>query len=53
MRTFVTFGEIMLRLNTVGHERYVQAKAFSASYRRAEANVAVALAALGRDVRIA
>ena len=30
MGTFVTFGEIMLRLNTVGYERYVQAKAYAA-----------------------
>jgi 2-dehydro-3-deoxygluconokinase len=51
MATFVTFGEIMLPLNTVGYERYVQAKAFSASYAGAEANVAVALAALGCDVQ--
>jgi 2-dehydro-3-deoxygluconokinase len=49
MGKFVTFGEIMLRLSTVGHERYVQARSFSASYAGAEANVAVALAALGLE----
>lgn len=47
MGKFVTFGEIMLRLSSVGHERYVQAKTFSACYAGAEANVAVSLAALG------
>lgn len=49
MGKFVTFGEIMLRLTSVGHERYLQAKSFSVCYAGAEANVAVSLAALGRE----
>lgn len=43
----VTFGEIMLRLNTVGYGRFLQAESFSASYAGAEANVAVSLAGFG------
>jgi 2-dehydro-3-deoxygluconokinase len=49
MGKFITFGEIMLRLTSVGHERYLQAKSFSACYAGSEANVAVSLAALGRE----
>jgi len=43
----VTFGELLLRLTTRGHERFVQAREFDARYTGAEANVAVALAHLG------
>ena len=43
----VTFGEIMLRLNTEGYGRFLQAESFCASYAGAEANVAVALAGFG------
>lgn len=46
----VTFGEIMLRLNPVGFERFLQADGFAATYAGAEANVAVALAGFGLDV---
>lgn len=35
--------------SSVGHERYVQSKMFSACYAGAEANVAVSLAALGYE----
>lgn len=45
----VTFGEIMLRLNPSGFERFLQADAFLATYAGAEANVAVALAGFGVD----
>lgn len=45
----VTFGEIMLRLNTVGYGRFVQAEHFLASYAGSEANVAVSLAGWGVD----
>jgi 2-dehydro-3-deoxygluconokinase len=47
MSRVVTFGEIMLRLNTPGHERFSQATHFEVTYGGAEANVAVALAQLG------
>jgi 2-dehydro-3-deoxygluconokinase len=49
MPRVVTFGEIMLRLNTPGHERFGQATRFEAAYGGAEANVAVALAQLGES----
>jgi 2-dehydro-3-deoxygluconokinase len=47
MPKIVTFGEIMLRLNTPGYQRFVQARAFEASYAGGEANVAVSLANYG------
>jgi 2-dehydro-3-deoxygluconokinase len=47
MSRVVTFGEIMLRLNTPGHERFSQATEFQAVFGGAEANVAVTLAQLG------
>ena len=43
----VTFGEIMLRLNPVGYERFVQANSFCVNYTGAESNVAVSLANYG------
>jgi 2-dehydro-3-deoxygluconokinase len=49
MSRVVTFGEIMLRLNTPGHERFSQATHFQAAYGGAEANVAVTLAQLGES----
>jgi 2-dehydro-3-deoxygluconokinase len=45
----LTFGEIMLRLATPGHERIIQANSFEASYAGGEANVAVSLAAFGHE----
>jgi 2-dehydro-3-deoxygluconokinase len=45
----VTFGEIMLRLATPGHERFTQAKSFLVSFGGGEANVAVSLANYGLD----
>jgi 2-dehydro-3-deoxygluconokinase len=49
MSRVVTFGEIMLRLNTPGHERFSQATHFEAAFGGAEANVAVVLAQLGES----
>ena len=43
----VTFGEIMLRLAPPGFERFLQTPQFIATFGGGEANVAVALAALG------
>lgn len=49
MAKFVTFGEIMLRLKTPGHERFFQSPSFEATFGGGEANVAVALANYGLD----
>ena len=49
MSKFVTFGEIMMRLNPEGYLRFVQAERFEASYAGGEANVAVSLANFGLD----
>ncbi len=46
---FVTFGEIMMRLNPEGYLRFVQADRFEASYAGGEANVAVSLANYGLE----
>lgn len=43
----VTFGEIMLRLATPGHQRFSQTTSFCASFGGGEANVAVSLANFG------
>lgn len=45
----VTFGEIMLRLATSNHQRFVQASHFEATYGGGEANVAVALSGYGLE----
>ena len=45
----VTFGEIMMRLNPKGNERFLQAESFEVSYAGGEANVAVSLANYGMD----
>jgi 2-dehydro-3-deoxygluconokinase len=47
MSTVVTFGEIMLRLTTPGHQRFAQATHFEVTPGGAEANVAVLIARLG------
>jgi 2-dehydro-3-deoxygluconokinase len=49
MSKFVTFGEIMMRLNPEGYKRFIQAEGFEASYAGGEANVAVSLANFGLD----
>ncbi len=43
MGKYVTFGEIMLRLKSPGHERYFQSPEFEATFGGGESNVAVAL----------
>ncbi len=45
----VTFGEIMLRLQTYNHERFIQARGLEATYGGGEANVAVSCANYGLD----
>ena len=49
MSKIVTFGEVMLRLQPPGYQRFSQARSFDATYGGAEANVAVSLAALGEQ----
>jgi 2-dehydro-3-deoxygluconokinase len=49
MARFLTFGEIMLRLKSPGHERFFQSPTFEATFGGGEANVAVALASFGLD----
>ena len=47
MAQVVTFGEIMLRLNPPGFQRFLQADRFEVSYAGAEASVAASLARFG------
>lgn len=49
MSKIITFGEIMLRLSTIGNERIIQANKFNVNYGGSEANVVVSLAILGHD----
>lgn len=49
MSKFVTFGEIMLRLKSPGHERFFQSPTLEATFGGGEANVAVALSNYGLD----
>jgi 2-dehydro-3-deoxygluconokinase len=47
MKRVVTFGELMLRLKSPGHERLFQSPLLEASFGGGEANVAVSLSILG------
>ncbi|MBQ8963817.1 MAG: sugar kinase [Clostridia bacterium] len=49
MSRIVTFGEIMMRLNPPGYQRFRQAALFEATYAGGEANVAVSLANYGNE----
>ncbi|TAH65618.1 MAG: sugar kinase [Anaerolineaceae bacterium] len=49
MAKVITMGEIMLRLSTPGHQRFVQSDSFDVCYGGGEANVAVSLANYGHD----
>lgn len=46
----ITFGEIMLRLKSPGHERLLQSPFLEATFGGGEANVALSLAQFGLDV---
>jgi 2-dehydro-3-deoxygluconokinase len=48
-KKIVLFGELMMRLSTKRHERIVQAREFDVTYSGAEANLGVALQAMGID----
>ncbi|NLB81036.1 MAG: sugar kinase [Clostridiaceae bacterium] len=45
----ITFGEIMLRLQPPGYQRFMQTQSFEATFGGGEANVAVSLANYGID----
>lgn len=45
----VSLGELMLRLSTVGYERFIKAHEFEAYYGGGEANVAISMAEFGHD----
>ena len=47
MSKTVTFGEIMMRLTTPGHQRFAQAASLGITYGGGEANVSAALAQMG------
>lgn len=49
MAKTVCFGEIMLRLNPPGYERFLQSPVFQATWGGGEANVAVSLAQFGLE----
>ncbi len=49
MSRFVTLGEIMLRLKSPAHERFMQSPTLEATFGGGESNVAVALANYGLD----
>ena len=49
MERIITFGEIMLRLKSPGHERFFQSPALEATFGGGEANVAVSLSILGKQ----
>ena len=50
MSKFITFGEVMLRLKSPGHEKLFQSPKMEATFGGGEANVAVSLANYGLDV---
>ena len=49
MKKAVTFGEIMLRLQTPTYQRFIQAQSLESTFGGGEANVAVSLANYGID----
>ena len=51
MGKFVTFGEVMLRLKSQGHEKLFQSPSLEATFGGGEANVAVSLANYGLDAQ--
>jgi len=51
MKSIAAFGEIMLRLSPLGHERLSQSSSFVARFGGGEANVAVSLAFFGHAAR--
>ncbi len=52
MTIIAGFGEILLRLKSPGHERFLQSAAFEASFGGAELNVLASLSLLGHQTRL-
>lgn len=52
MKKVICFGEVMLRLGTEGHYRFIQSDKMVVNYTGAEANVAVALAQFGLKTEV-
>jgi len=50
MKKIVTLGEVMLRLSTPDHERFMHASSFEIEFGGSEANVGATLASLGNHV---
>ena len=50
MKSYITFGELMLRLSAPERELFLQTPTFNATFGGAEANVAVSLANYGENV---
>ncbi|MFG0295612.1 MAG: PfkB family carbohydrate kinase [Maioricimonas sp. JB045] len=48
----IAFGELLMRLDTHGHERFVQSDGFRTTFTGGEANVAVALTQWGLPARL-
>lgn len=51
MSKYITFGEVMLRLKSPGHEKFFQSPNLEATFGGGEANVAVSLANYGLEVQ--
>ncbi len=51
MKKVITFGEIMLRLQTPGYKRFIQSQELEMTFGGGEANVAVSLANYGIDAK--
>ena len=52
MARVITFGEVMMRLSTIGYERILQATRFEVTYAGAEASVAVSASAFGHSAAL-
>lgn len=53
MKKFVTLGEVMQRLTPPNHDKLEQCRSLNVTYGGSEANIAIALANFGHDVRFA
>ena len=51
MKKFVTLGEVMQRLTPPAHDKLEQCRSLNVTYGGSEANIAIALANFGHDVR--
>lgn len=51
-KRILTLGEVMMRLSTPGHERFIQAGNYNAEVGGSEANVGVSLSYWDQDVAL-